>query len=273
MRKEEFFEILGELDNDVIQGANAPAEKKANWKVWGGMAACLCFLVAGALVVSKTDAEPDVRVDSSQPSGNTGTNIAQSDDRPEVSMPDLEIYMPAKTDFLVVNELDSMFMADMDVQYSFYGKMPYHAWETILDNFRDFTGISYEDFIARVPGTWEYANFYSLAIRGYKDVNLSDEYRLHDYVFDFRTADGGEARIALCSLEEPLRDYLIGCDDPAQSEINGVPVFIYRFDDIFMAEFSFEKVNYDIETRGIELEELEKLLSGLLAVSESVPDN
>lgn len=46
MRKEDFFEIFGELDDDIVKKAETPVNKKINWKVWGALAACLC-LVAG----------------------------------------------------------------------------------------------------------------------------------------------------------------------------------------------------------------------------------
>lgn len=45
MKKEAFFEILGELDDDIVKGAKTPM-KKVNWKVWGTMAACLALVCA-----------------------------------------------------------------------------------------------------------------------------------------------------------------------------------------------------------------------------------
>lgn len=264
MRKEDFFEVLGGLDDDIVKGAKAPVKKKVNWKAWGAMAACLCLVVVGASVIQNPSAEPDMEAVSPQPDHDPESNITQSENEPKV---------PVKTNFLVVNELDSMSMADMDVKYVSYAKLPYDVWCAILEDFREYTGISYEDFTARVPDAWEYVNFYSLAIRGYKDAGLRDEYRLHDYVFDFRTAGGGEARIALCSAEQPLRDCIIVCDNPKQSEINGVPVVIHGINDLFIAGFVYADVHYDIETRGIGLEELEELLSGVLSASEPVSDD
>lgn len=43
MRKEDFFEVLGELDDDMVKGAQKPV-KKWNWKIWGAMAACLALI-------------------------------------------------------------------------------------------------------------------------------------------------------------------------------------------------------------------------------------
>ena len=45
MRKEDFFEVLGELDDDIVKGAKTIMKKKAYWKVWGTMAACLAIVV------------------------------------------------------------------------------------------------------------------------------------------------------------------------------------------------------------------------------------
>lgn len=49
MRKEDFFEVLGELDDDIVKGAKTPMKKKLNWKIWGTMAACLVLVCALAI--------------------------------------------------------------------------------------------------------------------------------------------------------------------------------------------------------------------------------
>lgn len=49
MKKEDFFEVLGELDDDIVKGAKAPVKKKMNWKIWGA-AACLCFVLTGGVL-------------------------------------------------------------------------------------------------------------------------------------------------------------------------------------------------------------------------------
>lgn len=50
MRKEDLFEALGELDDDIVKGAKASATKQPNWKTWGIMAACLCLAIAGGVI-------------------------------------------------------------------------------------------------------------------------------------------------------------------------------------------------------------------------------
>lgn len=48
MKKEDFFEILGELDDDVVKGAKTPMKKKMHWKILGTIAACLCLIAVAA---------------------------------------------------------------------------------------------------------------------------------------------------------------------------------------------------------------------------------
>lgn len=45
MKKEDFFEVLGELDDDIIKEANVIIKKKINWKNWGILAACLAIFM------------------------------------------------------------------------------------------------------------------------------------------------------------------------------------------------------------------------------------
>lgn len=189
---------------------------------------------------------------------NNGTNIEQTQgNQSDQQIEDTE-------NLFVVNQVDSIMAADMDVQINSFKKLPHHVWMLVLEDFHKFVGISYEEFIDKIPENFDCYHFYFLSIPGYKDANLMDEYRLHDYVFEYHTESGGDAKIAICANEEPLRDYLIECDHPKQSEINGVPVVIYGYQDTFMVQFSHENINYDIETSNITLDELEDLLIGIM---------
>lgn len=250
MRKEELFNIIGEVDEQKVAAAGMAmtAKKKSRpvWLKWSAMAACMCLVVAGAFVAPVLQGEHG-GVDP-QPSGTLGTNIIQS----------------GKTNLLVVNEVENVMSADMDVQLNSCKKLPPDVWMLVLEDFHKFVGITYEEFTDKIPDNFECYHFYFLSIPGYKDANLKDEYRLHDYVFEYHTESGGDATIAICSNEEPLRDYFIKCDNPKQSEINGVPVMIYGYQDSYMVQFSHENINYDIETSNISLEELEDLLVGIM---------
>lgn len=55
MKKEDFFEVLGELDDDIVKGAKTIMKKKMNWRTWGAMAACLCLVVVAAALLASSD--------------------------------------------------------------------------------------------------------------------------------------------------------------------------------------------------------------------------
>ena len=55
MKKEDFFEVLGELDDDIVKGAKTIMKKKMNWRTWGAMAACLCLVVLAAALLASSD--------------------------------------------------------------------------------------------------------------------------------------------------------------------------------------------------------------------------
>lgn len=49
MTRENFFEILGELDDDIVQAAKAPVKNKANRMLWAAAAACLALVISIAI--------------------------------------------------------------------------------------------------------------------------------------------------------------------------------------------------------------------------------
>lgn len=57
MKKEEFFEVLGELDGEIVKGAEIAMKEKTNgraknvgWIKWATVAACLCLVIAGVVM-------------------------------------------------------------------------------------------------------------------------------------------------------------------------------------------------------------------------------
>lgn len=161
----------------------------------------------------------------------------------------------------VINEADGIMTADMDVQFSYYTDLGTDELASAYSDFEQMIGLSYKDFAIKIPKIFVSKAFYSVdAPSGV----AKKEYTPHDYVFEYQTKNGGEVTIAICALEEPLRDCFIVCDKPEQSEINGLAVIIYGYEDKFMVQFSCDHVNYDIETNNITRKELEELLTGMI---------
>ena len=55
MKKEDFFEVLGELDDDIVKEAKTTMKKKVNWKAWGAMAACLAIVAVLGIGMMQND--------------------------------------------------------------------------------------------------------------------------------------------------------------------------------------------------------------------------
>lgn len=245
MRKEAFAEVLGDINENYIKEAEAIKKTgKPAWVKWGAMAACLCLVVAFAApeLQGEHGAVP-------QPGITPGTSIVQPGKDNEV------------THLFLVNEVENVITTDMDVQFSYYDRLSEVEQEIMLKQFETAIGLSYNNFAAKIPDTFVSKSFYSVDIPA--DATRT-EYVPHDYVFEYQTENDGEARIAICSTEEPMRDCFIMCDNPKQSEINNIEAVIYGYQGTFMVEFSHENINYDIKTSNITLAELEELLTGIM---------
>lgn len=265
MKKEDLFDTLGDINNQYIKEAHVRKNNFA-WAKWGTIAACIVLLVLCIPMVThlswvEDDKTPTVESLAGE-NNNKIEEFQQSTDK--------EIAQPEKSNTLLVNEVVNVISADMDVQIATFNKLPKDVWMSVMEEFRELIGISYEDFTSKIPEKFECYNVYTLSIPEYKDANLKEEYRLHDYVFEYHTESGGDATIAICSNEEPLRDYFFKCDNPKQSEINGVPVMIYGYQNSFMVQFFYENIYYDMETSNVTLKELEELLVSITEVPETI---
>ncbi len=93
----------------------------------------------------------------------------------------------------------------MDVEFNDYTGLSQQEMNTVLDSFRNSLGIDYDAFTAKLSEVGNFEKFYSLSSRG----NNSDQYQVHDYIFEYLTENNGQIRIALCSYEKPLRDWFV----------------------------------------------------------------
>ncbi len=166
---------------------------------------------------------------------------------------------------LNIYKVASLTSADMDVKIEHYNsKLPEHIWKKILEEFKEYMGISKNEFETKIPDKFIETNFYTVKVPGYKDTNLSDEYKKHDYVFEYKSENDGEVRIALCKEEEPLRDYFLEFKGK-KSKIGNTELEISQYNNNYMVTFQFNNVNYDIETTNITENELLELLQSILA--------
>lgn len=268
MKKEDLFEALGDVNIQYIKEAHRKDEERNSfsWTKWGLIAASLTILALSIpmltyLLHSVGKNKTTIGIAPFDTGKNVQELQADNDEKTNQS---------EKTNRLVVNEVEGIMSTDMDVEITSLEKMPVDVWNSVLEDFKKTMGISYEGFIGIIPDSYECVQFYSVSTRGYKDTNLQEEYRLHDYVFEYQTKNDGKVTIAICSFEEPLRDYRIDCENPQKTEINGCEATIYNYQNVFMTQFSCRDIHYDIETSNITLEEFEKLLESIIKNSEAV---
>ena len=137
--------------------------------------------------------------------------------------------------------------------------------------FEKACGISYYDFIAKMPEGYGFPLFYS--VDGYKDHELTDEMKIHDYVFKFRD---GDVIIALSPEEKTKYGncaflYEKNKDNTEKSTVNNVEVFIYKTLEAVYISFTSNKCYYDISIYSdITQEEIKTLLYALIA-NKSAP--
>ena len=257
MKTPKLAKAMDHIDDDLIAEAVGyqPSRQKKILVRWVAMAACMTLILGcGAILLRNNGATPDP---ISPPDGSILQQPGTSTPAPTLS----------QGNQLLVNEVTSYAMADMDVQVSFYplpspdesAADPQTA--ELLSRFRELTGVPWEEFLTRIPDAFLPEGLYSVAVYTGPSANM---YELHDFVLECKTETGGEAKIAFSPFGAPCRDYFIEADDPAESLVNGIPLVICRYQDTFLVRFSHGSLSYDIETDSITLEELETLLNGLL---------
>lgn len=255
-----FLKALGDIDEKYLEEYYETAEKEAiskRNKQTGRMVnmkyilAPVCAVVIVAICFVGIDNVNNPNENIVVNKNNGIENLATTKESLEV---DLNVYQVA-----------SVMSSDMDVKLEDYNraKIPGWVWDEIVATFEEKIGISLKDFEKKIPEEFEYVQFYSLSIRGYKDADLPDEYRLHDYVFRYRTDNDGEIRIAICKGESPLRDYFFMFDGE-KSKIGNTELEISKYEEQYLVNFEFNNINYDIETNGITEEELVELLTSII---------
>lgn len=118
------------------------------------------------------------------------------------------------------------------------------------------------EFVKNVelPEGLELKNSYSVYTRS--DIN-SDKYDLlHDYVICYEGADR-DVTLAFSEVEKPLRDIYIS-DTNKISKIGDVEFIIFGDKSMYIVEFTYNGINFDIEMNNLSENELVDLLKSII---------
>lgn len=227
--------------------------KVKNRKIlYGVLSSCAIFIICAVVVINS-----NIKIGEREKENSTiGINDKYGAVE-ELKKENLEIE-------LNIYQIASLISSDMDVKFDYYNqKLPQWIWEEILNEFEEEMGISKSYFEEKIPDKFISTNFYTAKIPGYKNSNLSDDYKTHDYVFEYRTENNGKVIIAICKEEKPLRDYVFEFNGK-KSKIGDIELEISQYNNQFLVEFNYNNINYDIETTDITEDELLELLQSIL---------
>lgn len=175
--------------------------------------------------------------------------------------PDAPQQMPIA---LTINDMDQLTSSALtpDAVYEQYDltKLPGPVWAEEMTRFHDHIGYEYDAFNPTLPERFELTNFSSVYLGNYKD---NEPVELYEYAFEYISQDGGRVTIALSGKNEPLRDYLIDDGNAQPTEVGGVQMVIYRYEQLYMTAFDCGGVYYDVETENVTEGELAALLLSL----------
>ena len=84
MNEKKLYDGITHIDDDLIEEAQAPARRrKSPWVKWGAMAACLCFVAAGALALLLRGGLPGGPEDPIQTTGDPARFLAAQAEYPD----------------------------------------------------------------------------------------------------------------------------------------------------------------------------------------------
>ncbi len=238
MKKIEFCEVMGDINEDYIKSAHAPRIKRQPvWVKWGAMAACLCLIVTAVVALPQLAARP--------------------------SLPDIDIVVNPLIGNHVSGDIDAKIEYYIDALYENYVDISEEEWHKLKEDFHMNIGMTYDDFISHIPAYLrEKLAFYTLST---PSGNKDGKYILHDYIFDLKSDPDTKVELKVSHRGKPVRDWLLGnTKDGKSSNINGTSVTVYGGERCYIVQFEFNNVYYDITSYYMNLEQLKELLSSIL---------
>ncbi len=111
-----------------------------------------------------------------------------------------------------------------------------------------------------VPETIDKKEVYGV----YPKTDNQEDDKPYSYILEYSNNLNQSIRISFSKDNKPVRDYYFDDNGSKISNINGVELKIYKYEEIYMTEFRYKNINYDIETSNIKVEELSLLLQSII---------
>lgn len=244
-RRDEYIKIKKRRNRNIISAAAALS--------------CVCIIIAGAWRTSEDINDTEVlSIGADTSSGSVKTEYKAKEEKKN-TVEDLSSPMENRIE---INRIDEMMSTALDIDCQI-------EHDVNPQDFKLNTGVEYDRFMDALPKSFVLENIYSLKT---PKTPKTGEYIHHDYVLNLRTTTDGSADIAMCAYEKPLRDWLMMCDEPKISQINGIEMVIQAYENMYMTVFQCGNMYYDITSQNITEDDFISLLSSVTSVrGEDVP--
>ncbi|MBR5554289.1 MAG: hypothetical protein IKV98_10665 [Clostridia bacterium] len=290
MKKEDLFEALGDIDENLTERA----EKRMENKKRNGtglrialIAACFAAVVGVCAlphlkkdtpkgpdpIAPKNDATTGVEVQSEKETKPTGEQQAHHGV--------VDTYA-ALADVIVVNHDKTPHTGTLNLPIDCIKREEYWqkraddaAWAQITADFEAEIGIPFENFGTNLPNTWELSDFYGVTVRSYKNPDHHlDEYLLSDYGFSYSAAGDTAAFVSVSAKSNPFLTVYYNFEPfkDAVSTINSLPMIIAENNSLYHASFKMGDLSYYVAFVECTEDEVVDFLRGLTTVSVSVND-
>lgn len=293
MRKKEFFEVLGKLDDDIVKGAKLTMKRKVSWKVWVAMAACFTVMLFTVPSIFSNYSHHQSTTPSDNPNGVIVDNPTDTTDD-NTTLTTSEIYV--SMDNISFNEVRALIDAariwrdpesydriqwDKNAVIEYYGKnLPPATYipdgltaavcNGIASAIADKSGKIVED---------------TLQLNFYHDYYEDGSPKLTEDMVATKGFSMTASKIGL--LNDCL--YILPENEVKTSDIDGTAVtFGYRpmpydpydpdthepsgYYDMYVAEFEYDGIEYQIVAEQIEAKEVVKVVSSIIYEEEVFVD-
>lgn len=246
MNKEKISEAVGNIsDRHVSEAAEYKAKRKTGkFIAIASSAAVVAIVFAVTALLGNSHSQP--------PLSETDTP------KPPVA----STAEPSQNDIHINRDDLMMAVADMDIQIEHYDVNALS--EEVRDGFESRVGVSYDEFVSRLPEGYTAENLWSYLTRWRENGERQEEYTPFDYRLFISTPSEGTVNMAVCGAAQPLRDCIIKCDNDVPSYIKGVEMYIYGFGSEYYVFFESGGIWYDMEVETESEDELIRLIEALI---------
>lgn len=119
-----------------------------------------------------------------------------------------------------------------------------------------------------IPNEYNAFSISALYVKSNQSKNNAEYDKLNNYIILYKVKDNDkdfkEISISFSKENKPLRDYYFSSKNEKKSNINGTELDIYQYEKSYFTIFTYENINFDIETYNVGQEELISLLKQII---------